>query len=112
VLSNRRNIVVIADEAHRSQYGFQAGRSSHFGKTCSSLNDLSSGFALHEAAVPDADVVDETSGAEKDDLAVLIDDRPSQVLVHTIRRSNLTLQRAIRSFVHRQFYASVRSLAP
>ena len=38
VLSNRRNIVVIADEAHRSRYGFQAGRSSHSGKTCSSLN--------------------------------------------------------------------------
>ncbi|WP_245328469.1 hypothetical protein [Bradyrhizobium sp.] len=37
MLSNRRNIVVIADEAHRSQYGFQAGRSSHSGKTCSSL---------------------------------------------------------------------------
>jgi hypothetical protein len=35
----------------------------------------SSGFAPHEAAVPDVDVVDETSGAEKDDLAVLIDDR-------------------------------------
>jgi hypothetical protein len=33
------------------------------------------GLAPHEAAVPDADVVDETSGAEKDDFAVLIDDR-------------------------------------
>jgi hypothetical protein len=39
------------------------------------LNGLSSGFAPHEAAVPDADVVGETSGAEKDDLAILIDDR-------------------------------------
>src|SRR5690348_15224000 len=44
VLSNRRNIVVIADEAHRSHYGFQAGRSGHSGKTCSSLNGLSSGL--------------------------------------------------------------------
>jgi hypothetical protein len=51
----------------------QAGKP--FRENCSSLNDLSSGFALHEAAVPDADVVDKTSGAEKDDLAVLIDDR-------------------------------------
>nr|WP_312015648.1 hypothetical protein [Bradyrhizobium liaoningense] len=59
VLSNRRNIVVIADEAHRSRYGFQAGRSSHSGKTCSSLNGPSSGFAPQEAAVPDADVADE-----------------------------------------------------
>jgi type I site-specific restriction-modification system R (restriction) subunit len=65
VLSNRRDIVVIVDEAHRRQYGFQAGRSSHSGKTCSSLDGLSSGFASHEAAVSDADVMDETSRAEK-----------------------------------------------
>ena len=65
VLSNRRNIVVIVDEAHRRQYGFQAGWSRSSGKTCSSLDGLSSGFAPHEAAVSDADVVDETSRAEK-----------------------------------------------
>jgi hypothetical protein len=31
--------------------------------------------SANEAAVPDANVVDEASGAEKDDLAVLIDGR-------------------------------------
>jgi type I restriction enzyme R subunit len=33
VLSNRRNIVVIADEAHRSQYGFEAKLDPKTGKT-------------------------------------------------------------------------------
>jgi type I restriction enzyme R subunit len=40
VLPNRRNIVVIADEAHRSQYGFQA-------KVEQSTSEISYGFAKY-----------------------------------------------------------------
>ena len=51
VLSDRRNIIVIADEAHRSQYGFGAKAS---GKT----GEISYGFAkyLHEA-LPNASFI-------------------------------------------------------
>ncbi len=51
VLSDRHNIVVIADETHRSQYGFQA-------KLNTATGDLDSGFAQHgRDALPNASFI-------------------------------------------------------
>jgi type I restriction enzyme R subunit len=40
VLTDRRNVIVIADEAHRSQYGFRA-------KVAKDTGDISYGFAKY-----------------------------------------------------------------
>jgi type I restriction enzyme R subunit len=51
MLTDRRNIVVIADEAHRSQYGFKA-------KVESKTGDVSYGFAKHlRDAIPNASFI-------------------------------------------------------
>ena len=51
VLTNRRNVVVIADEAHRSQYGFRA-------KVDSKSGDISYGFAKYlRDALPNASFI-------------------------------------------------------
>ena len=50
LLSDRRNIVVIADEAHRSQYSFE--------KTLSDRGELKEGFAAHiRKALPNASFI-------------------------------------------------------
>jgi len=50
-LTDRRNVVVIADEAHRSQYGFKA-------KIESKTGDISYGFAKHlRDAIPNASFI-------------------------------------------------------
>lgn len=51
VLTNRRNVVVIADEAHRSQYGFKA-------KVETKTGDISYGFAKYlRDALPNASFI-------------------------------------------------------
>jgi type I restriction enzyme, R subunit len=51
MLTDRRNVVVIADEAHRSQYGFKA-------KVESKTGDVSYGFAKHlRDAIPNASFI-------------------------------------------------------
>ena len=50
-LTDRRNVVVIADEAHRSQYGFKA-------KVASDSGEVSYGFAKHlRDAIPNASFI-------------------------------------------------------
>jgi type I restriction enzyme R subunit len=63
ILSNRRNIVVIADEAHRSQYGFRARMEQKTG-------EISYGFAKYlRDALPDASFIGFTgTPIEKDDM--------------------------------------------
>ena len=51
VLTHRRNVVVIADEAHRSQYGFGA-------KVAPRTGEISYGFAKHlRDALPNASFI-------------------------------------------------------
>ncbi len=51
MLTSRRNVVVIADEAHRSQYGFKA-------KVASESGEVSYGFAKHlRDAIPNASFI-------------------------------------------------------
>ncbi len=51
MLTERRNVVVIADEAHRSQYGFKA-------KVASESGEVSYGFAKHlRDAIPNASFI-------------------------------------------------------
>ena len=51
MLTDRRNVVVIADEAHRSQYGFKA-------KIASDSGEVSYGFAKHlRDAIPNASFI-------------------------------------------------------
>ena len=51
MLTDRRNVVVIADEAHRSQYGFKA-------KVASNSGEVSYGFAKHlRDAIPNASFI-------------------------------------------------------
>ena len=51
VLTDRRNVVVIADEAHRSQYGFRA-------RVARETGDISYGFAKHlRDALPNASFI-------------------------------------------------------
>lgn len=51
MLTDRRNVVVIADEAHRSQYGFKA-------KVASESGEVSYGFAKHlRDAIPNASFI-------------------------------------------------------
>ena len=51
VLTNRRNVVVIADEAHRSQYGFRA-------KVAQNTGEISYGFAKYlRDALPNASFI-------------------------------------------------------
>lgn len=51
MLTTRRNVVVIADEAHRSQYGFKA-------KVASDSGEVSYGFAKHlRDAIPNASFI-------------------------------------------------------
>jgi type I restriction enzyme R subunit len=63
-LSDRRNIVVIADEAHRSQYGFRA-------KLEQKTGEISYGFAKHlRDALPNASFIGFTgTPIEKDDVS-------------------------------------------
>ena len=63
MLSGRRNIVVIADEAHRSQYGFRAKLEQRTG-------EISYGFAKHlRDALPNASFIGFTgTPIEKDDV--------------------------------------------
>ena len=63
MLSNRRNIVVIADEAHRSQYGFRAKLERRTG-------EMSYGFAKHlRDALPSASFIGFTgTPIEQDDV--------------------------------------------
>lgn len=63
LLSQRRNIVVIADEAHRSQYGFRARIEQKTG-------EIAYGFAKHlRDAVPNASFIGFTgTPIEKDDI--------------------------------------------
>ena len=63
VLTERRNVVVIADEAHRSQYGFQA-------KVARETGDISYGFAKHlRDALPNASFIGFTgTPIEKEDV--------------------------------------------
>jgi type I restriction enzyme R subunit len=63
VLPNRRNIVVIADEAHRSQYGFQA-------KVAQSTGEIPYGFAEYlRDGLPKASFIGFTgTPIEKDDV--------------------------------------------
>jgi type I restriction enzyme R subunit len=57
VLSERRNIVVIADEAHRSQYGFEA-KITEKEKGGETLAEISHGFAQHmRDALPNASFI-------------------------------------------------------
>jgi type I restriction enzyme R subunit len=62
-LTDRRNVVVIADEAHRSQYGFRA-------KIERKTGDISYGFAKHlRDALPNASFIGFTgTPIEKDDV--------------------------------------------
>lgn len=64
ILSDRRNIVVIADEAHRSQYGFRARLDQRTG-------EISYGFAKYlRDALPNASFIGFTgTPIEKDDLS-------------------------------------------
>lgn len=66
LLSERKNIVVIADEAHRSQYGFK-------GKIDSKTGDLSYGFAKYmRDALPNASFIGFTgTPVEKEDASTL-----------------------------------------
>ncbi len=51
MLTDRRNVIVIADEAHRSQYGFKA-------KVASDSGEVSYGFAKHlRDAIPNASFI-------------------------------------------------------
>ena len=51
MLTDRRNVIVIADEAHRSQYGFKA-------KVASDSGEVSYGFAKHlRDALPNASFI-------------------------------------------------------
>ena len=63
VLTDRRNVVVIADEAHRSQYGFRA-------KVQRATGDISYGFAKYlRDALPNASFIGFTgTPIEKDDV--------------------------------------------
>ena len=63
VLTDRRNVVVIADEAHRSQYGFQA-------KVARKTGEISYGFAKYlRDALPNASFIGFTgTPIEKDDV--------------------------------------------
>ena len=63
VLTDRRNVVVIADEAHRSQYGFRA-------KVESKTGDISYGFAKYlRDALPNASFIGFTgTPIEKEDV--------------------------------------------
>ncbi len=63
VLTDRRNVVVIADEAHRSQYGFKA-------KVARATGDISYGFAKYlRDALPNASFIGFTgTPIEKDDV--------------------------------------------
>ncbi len=63
ILSDRRNIVVIADEAHRSQYGFRA-------KVARETGEISYGFAKHlRDALPNASFIGFTgTPIEKEDV--------------------------------------------
>jgi type I restriction enzyme R subunit len=62
MLSDRRNIIVVADEAHRSQYGFRS-------KVDSKKGDLVAGFAQHlRDALPNASFIGFTgTPVERDD---------------------------------------------
>ena len=63
VLTNRRNVVVIADEAHRSQYGFRA-------KVARKTGEISYGFAKYlRDALPNASFIGFTgTPIEKEDV--------------------------------------------
>jgi type I restriction enzyme R subunit len=63
VLTNRRNVIVIADEAHRSQYGFRA-------KVAQTTGDISYGFAKYmRDGLPHASFIGFTgTPIEKDDV--------------------------------------------
>ena len=63
VLTDRRNVVVIADEAHRSQYGFRA-------RVARKTGEISYGFAKHlRDALPNASFIGFTgTPIEKDDV--------------------------------------------
>ena len=63
VLTDRRNVVVIADEAHRSQYGFRA-------KVAQKTGEISYGFAKHlRDALPNASFIGFTGTLiEKEDV--------------------------------------------
>ena len=63
LLTDRRNVVVIADEAHRSQYGFRA-------KVARSTGDISYGFAKYlRDALPNASFIGFTgTPIEKEDV--------------------------------------------
>ena len=63
VLTDRRNVIVIADEAHRSQYGFRA-------KVESKTGDISYGFAKYlRDGLPNASFIGFTgTPIEKDDV--------------------------------------------
>ena len=63
VLTDRRNVVVIADEAHRSQYGFHA-------KVARKTGEISYGFAKHlRDALPNASFIGFTgTPIEKEDV--------------------------------------------
>lgn len=63
LLTNRRNVVVIADEAHRSQYGFRA-------KVTAKTGEISYGFAKYmRDALPNASFIGFTgTPIEKDDV--------------------------------------------
>ncbi len=51
MLTDRRNVIVIADEAHRSQYGFKS-------KLAGDTGDISQGFATHlRSALPNASFI-------------------------------------------------------
>ncbi len=64
VLTNRRNVVVIADEAHRSQYGFRA-------KVAGKTGEISYGFAKYlRDALPNASFIGFTgTPIEKEDVS-------------------------------------------
>jgi type I restriction enzyme R subunit len=63
VLTDRRNVIVIADEAHRSQYGFEA-------KVAAKTGDISYGFAKYlRDGLPNASFIGFTgTPIEKDDV--------------------------------------------
>lgn len=63
-LTNRRNVVVIADEAHRSQYGFRA-------KVAAKTGEISYGFAKYlRDALPNASFIGFTgTPIERDDVS-------------------------------------------
>ena len=64
VLTNRRNVIVIADEAHRSQYGFRA-------RVARDTGEVSYGFAKYlRDALPNASFIGFTgTPIEKDDVS-------------------------------------------